>query len=87
MYILTLESNPEGVFCIKNDVGEQIIPMFEEKDDIERYSFLLGESNDMPPLAIIEIDEDDLIDSCEFKNQKYTIITSDDFIIPPKDLI
>jgi hypothetical protein len=87
MYILTLESNPEGVFCIKNDAGEQIIPMFEEKDDIERYSFLLGESNDMPPLAIIEIDEDDLIDACEFKNQKYTIITSDDFIIPPKDLI
>jgi hypothetical protein len=87
MYILTLESNPEGVFCIKNDAGEQIIPIFEEEDDIKRYSFLLEQTNDMPPLSIIEINEDDMIDACEFRNQKYTIITSDDFIIPPKDFI
>lgn len=86
MYILTLESNPEGVYCIKNDIGEQIIPIFEEEDDIERYSFLLEESLDIPRLKIMEVNEEDLIYACQSRNQKYTIITSDDLIIPPKDL-
>lgn len=88
MYILTLESNSEGVYCIKDDYGDQIIPIFEDEDDASRYFCMLEDSDSsVPPLQIVEVDEDVLIPACESRSQKYVIITTDDFIIPPKDLV
>jgi len=86
MFILTLEQTPEGVFSIVDDDGEQIIPIFEEEDDVERYHLFLEEDDDYVPLAIREIDYDLIVNACEDRNQKYAIISPDDFIIPPTSL-
>jgi hypothetical protein len=83
MFILTLEETPEGVFSIVDDDGEQIIPIFESEDDVDRYHMLLSEDDNCVPLQIYEIEYDTIVSACEDRNQKYAIISKDDFIIPP----
>ncbi len=87
MFILTLKNRPEGVFSVINyKTGDNIIPIFESEDDIERYQILLEEDSTHLKLDILEIDGESIISACEDQEQKYAIITEDDFIIPPQDL-
>jgi hypothetical protein len=86
MYILTLKDKPDGVFSIVSDEGEQIIPIFECEDDADRYYYQLGMIEDYPEMQIFEIDEEIIVNACEERDQKYAIITIDDFLIPPKEL-
>ena len=56
--------------------------MFSEEDDAERYAGLL-EADDYPELEVIEVEENATIKTCEANNYTYTIIDSDDLLIPP----
>ena len=86
MYILTLAEKVEGVFSVISEDGDQIIPIFEDADDAERYNSMMVLDSTNPLLQIVEVDEDVLINACEERYHKYAIITKDDFLIPPKDL-
>ena len=46
MFILTLQGHETGVFSLTNDVGEQVIPIFEEYDDAERYHGMIVDQSD-----------------------------------------
>ena len=86
-YILTLKDKPEGVFSVIDRItGENVIPIFDEQDDAERYAIQLVERENGPDLQIIEIDQELIIAACDERDQRYAIITIDDFIIPPFDL-
>jgi hypothetical protein len=86
-YILTLRDKPEGVFSVIDKItGEHIIPIFEDEDDAERYAIQLTETSLNIDLQILEIDKDFIVTACEERDQKYAIITIDDFIIPPQDI-
>lgn len=74
------------MFSIISDEGEQIIPIFECEDDVERYYMHMSEVTDHPELQIIEVDEEVIVTACEDRDQKYAIIGVDDFLVPPKDL-
>jgi len=85
-YILTLKDLPEGVFSIiDKDTGEHVVPIFDELDDCERYAEQLAETETDLELQMIEIEKDLIVYACEQREQKYAIITVDDFIIPPDD--
>ena len=85
-YILTLKDLPEGVFSVVDkDTGEHVIPIFDEQDDCERYAEQLTDTETDLELQMIEIQKDLIIYACEQRDQKYAIITVDDFIIPPDD--
>jgi hypothetical protein len=86
MFILTLKNNPEGVFSVIDDGGDQIIPIFECEDDAERYQEQLEAVTKKYKLQVIEIPEKTIVTACEEREQKYAIITIDDFIIPPHDI-
>ena len=87
MFILTLRNKPEGVFSIiDTDCGQQIIPVFECEDDAKRYQELLEFKTARYKLQVVEIPEEVIVTACEERDQKYAIITQDDFIIPPEDL-
>jgi hypothetical protein len=77
-YILTLKDKPEGVFSI-------VVPIFDELDDCERYAIQLTECETGLQLALVEIDKNLIVGACEQRDQKYAIITVDDFIIPPDE--
>ena len=86
-YILTLTEHPEGVFSLVDSIsGDQIIPIFENQDDAERYALQLIDDEDGPELQLVEIEKEVIIAACEQRNHRYAIITVDDFIIPPIDL-
>ncbi|AMO43153.1 hypothetical protein R1080702_144 [Cyanophage S-RIM32] len=89
MFILTLKGHATGVFSLVNDVGEQVIPIFEEYDDAERYHGMIvdqSEEEDIP-LTITDIDAEVIIAACDEKDQKYAIITPDDLLIPPDNVV
>jgi hypothetical protein len=86
MFILTLQSRPDGVFSVVDDDGEQIIPIFESVDDAERYNFMMINQGTNPKLQVLEIEKDMIVGACEERYHKYAIITKDDFLVPPKDL-
>jgi len=87
-YILSLANKPEGVFSVVDTItGENVIPIFEQEDDAERYAIQLIECDSRAPeLQIIEVEKDIIIAACDERDQRYAIITVDDFIIPPIDL-
>lgn len=88
MFILTLKDKPEGVFSVIDDTnGEQIIPIFECEDDADRYQEQLECQTERYKLQVIEIPEDVIVTACQEREQKYAIITEDDFIIPPFELV
>lgn len=87
MYILTLKNKPEGVFSVIDSYsGDQIIPVFECEDDADRYQQQLEYSITKYKMQVIEIPKDVIVTACEERYQKYAIITTDDFIVPPEDL-
>lgn len=88
MFILTLKNKPEGVFSVvDSESGDQIIPIFECEDDAERYQEQLEFQTQKYKLQVTEIPENVIVDACREREQKYAIITEDDFIVPPTELV
>ena len=83
MYILTINGREnEGAYSVKNDDGEHILYLFEQEDDASRYAMQL-EDNDYPEMHVIEVEPATMIAMCETHEYEYTIITSNDIVIPP----
>jgi hypothetical protein len=85
MYIVTLEDHPDGVYSVFDEEDDKVIPIFQEEDDADRYLLMLQEDLDYPPMQIVEIDDHVIIGACQERGQKFSIITPDDFLIPPND--
>lgn len=84
MYILSIKGKEdEGAYAVIDDNGEKVLYIFEENDDAERYAGLL-EAEDYPEMVVIEVDDDVAVKTCETYNYSYVIISSDDFVIPPR---
>ena len=85
MYLLTLKDRrDDGAYAVLNRYGEKVLFMFEEEDDAERYAMMLNDDEDAD-LNVIEIEDALAIKTCKMYNYKYTVITPDDFVIPPKN--
>ena len=87
MFIITLKDQPSGIYSVFNESKtDRIIPIFESEDDAVRYLFHLTENTESPDLEIVEVDHESIVLACRFQGQKFSVITVDDFIIPPIDL-
>jgi hypothetical protein len=83
MYILTLASNiSEGAFAIEDQYGANVLIIFEEYDDAERYLSMLDEL-EYPEMEITEVEHETLVIACETFNYEYVIITPNDLVVPP----
>ena len=83
MWLLAEEGSKEGAYAVKDEEGEKVLFMFEKKDDAERYRFQLEMDEETVLMDIVEIDEDVAIKACEMYNYKYTVVTANDFVMPP----
>ena len=84
MFILTVHGREEeGAYSVKDDDGEQILYLFEEEDDATRYAMMLEEDG-YPEMNVLEVEDEVLLKTCEMHEYQYTIITKNDFVIPPK---
>ncbi len=83
MFIITLRGQPSGIYSIFTDKDERCIPMFEQHDDALRYLIQLSLDDESPDLEVTGVDPEMIIMACRSQGQRYSIITADDFIIPP----
>ena len=85
MFILTVEgSETEGAYSVNTEDGEQVLYLFEDEDDAIRYALLLEEQN-YPEMHVIEVDGKVVIKTCEMHDYRYSVITKNDIVIPPKE--
>lgn len=85
MYIVTLENHPDGVYSIFDEDDDRVIPIFQEEDDADRYLLMLQEDCEYPAMQIVDIDDHVIIGACQERGHRFSIITPDDFLIPPDD--
>ena len=83
MWLLCEDGKREGAYAVKDINNNKVLFLFEQEDDAERYRMQL-ESEEDAIMEVVEVDEDVAIKACEMYNYKYTVITTNDFVIPPK---
>ena len=87
MYLLTLKTRKEdGAYAVQDSHGDKVLFLFEEEDDAGRYAMMLEDDEQYKKeMAVIEVDDELAIKTCRMYNYKYTVITPDDFVIPPQN--
>ena len=84
MFILTIEGKEkEGAYAVADKKGGQILYLFEEEDDAERYAMML-EDDGYPDMNVVEVDEELMIKTCHIHGHEYAVITKNDIVIPPE---
>jgi hypothetical protein len=85
MYILTLKGREtDGAYSVIDEQGEKVLYLFVDEDDATRFAIML-EEDDYPEMSVIELDDELVINMCETEGYRYTIITQNDIVVPPKD--
>ena len=86
MFILALKNRKEdGAYAVQNQYGQKVLFFFEEEDDANRYALMLEDQEEIE-MDTIEVDEDLVMKACKLNDYKYTVITPDDIVIPPKNI-
>ena len=85
MFILTIEGKErEGAYAVADKGGGQILYLFEEEDDADRYAMML-EDEGYPDMNVVEVDEELMIKTCHIHGHEYAVITKNDIVIPPEE--
>jgi len=87
MFLLTLKDRrDDGAYAVQDRYGEKVLFLFEEEDDATRYAMMLEYDEDYEKeMDVVEVDDELAIKTCKTYNYKYTVITPDDIVIPPKN--
>ena len=84
MWLLTTRSEKEeGAYAVHNKYGEKVLLMFQQEDDANRYAMMMEDYHDSP-MDVIQVDDNVAIMTCKRYNYKYTVVTPNDIVIPPK---
>lgn len=84
MFILTSTDNDnEGAYAVANEYGDNVLFIFEEEDDAERYLGML-EDIGYDELEVTEVDPEVAIMACDHLDYNYAIITPNDIVVPPE---
>ena len=83
MFILTIAGKEqEGAYSVQNETGLQILYLFEEEDDAERYAMQLEEDG-YPEMHVLEVETDMMLSVCEQHGYVYVVISKNDIVVPP----
>ena len=87
MFLLTVSNRKDDcAYAVQDEYGDKVLFLFEAEDDAERYAMMLeDESMYDKAMEVIEVDAELAIKTCKMYNYKYTVITPDDIVIPPKN--
>ena len=87
MFVLTLANQPDGVYSVYDEEDKRVIPIFQLEDDADRYLLQLQENVSYPKMEVVEMEDHVIIDACQQRGQPFTVITPDDLLIPPDNLV
>ena len=83
MHIITIDGKEDaGAYSVQYEQAEDVLYILEEEDDAVRYALML-EDKGYPEMHVIEVEPATMISMCETHEYEYTIITSNDIVIPP----
>ena len=83
MFLLTVAGKEQnGAYSVTDEDGDQILYLFEQEDDATRFVLMLEDKN-YPEMTIMEVEDEVMIKTCEIHDYNYTVITSDDIVVPP----
>ena len=84
MFLLTLKDNPhDGAYAVQDRYGDKVLFLFQEEDDAVRYALMLEQQEDNE-MDVIEVDDILAVATCKKHQYKYSVITKNDIIIPPR---
>ena len=87
MFLLTLkDKKDDGAYAVQDQYGQKVLFLFEDEDDATRYALML-EDQEETEMDVVEVDDDLAIKTCKLYNYKYAVITPDDIVIPPKNVV
>ena len=73
MFIITVAGKEkEGAYSVIDEDGEQVLYIFTEEDDAERYSMQLEEL-DYPEMNVLEVEDEIIIKTCEMHDHSKII--------------
>lgn len=85
MYIIVIDGEEEkGAYSVIDENGENVLYIWENQDDVERFIMMLEESGS-PKMKFIEVEEELLYETCSQHGYMYAIIGSDDLVVPPEE--
>lgn len=85
MFVL-IDKKSGGVYAIRDDESvDRVVQLFVDKDDAVRYYEMLQQADYQRDLEVTEVEEQVVKDNCKVYGYRFTIITPDDFVIPPSD--
>ena len=87
MFVITLKDHPQGISSVFDEKEDRIVPLFEQADDAMRYVMQLSEDEENPDLQVMNVEPEQIIQACRSQGQRYSIISADDLIIPPENII
>ena len=89
MFVITLKDNPQGIYSVFDKDEERVVPLFEQADDAVRYVMAINESDDeeTPELQVVNVEPEQIMYACRQQGQRFSIITGDDLIIPPDEVV
>ena len=86
MFLLTLkDKKDDGAYAVQDQYGHKVLFLFEEEDDAVRYALML-EDQEEQEMDVVEVDAALAIRTCKMYNYKYTVITPNDIVVPPKNV-
>ena len=87
MFLLTIkEKKDEGAYAVQDKFGDKVLFLFQQEDDADRYALMLNADDKyLKEMEVIEVDDELAIKTCMRYNYKYSIITPNDFVIPPNN--
>ena len=84
MFLLTLKDNThDGAYAVQDRYGDKVLFLFQEEDDAVRYALMLEQQEDNE-MDVIEVDDILAVATCKKHQYKYSVITKNDIIIPPR---
>ena len=87
MFVLALADQPDGVYSVYDEEDKKVIPIFQLEDDADRNLLQLQENISYPKMEVVEMEDHVIIDACQQRGQPFTVITPDDLLIPPDNLV
>tara|TARA_B100001094_G_scaffold59140_1_gene54619 strand:+ start:6531 stop:6803 length:273 start_codon:yes stop_codon:yes gene_type:complete len=85
MYIIVIDGEDErGAYSVTDEDGENVLYIWENGDDAERFVMMLEESGS-PKMKAVEVEDEPLIDACFEHEYLYAIIGPNDLVIPPEE--
>ena len=87
MFLLASKS-ATGAYAVVDERGENVLFLFEEEDDAERYLGLLWENDENhKKLNVVEVDDELAMKACDAYNYKYCAVSYTHLMLPTKRIV